>query len=273
MTRPPRPLLAELVDDVYYLEGAPPYPRLTLPPMPSAVLILNLGDPFRITTGPTEAEYDDGCVVTTPSQHFRFSYPAYTRSVGVHFKPWGLAPFIGVPASELRDHPVSVQHVWGSDTEELRDRLDATPTPADKLTVLENALLRRLHESAGLGLVQDVSGRIASHWGAVSIGDLSDAVGVSGNHLAHRFKQLVGITSKRLARTYRFARVVGAVEPSARVDWGELACRAGYFDQAHFIKEFHRFTGHTPTSYLDLRRRFLAEHPGHALNVGLLPCD
>jgi hypothetical protein len=38
VSRVPRPPLDGLIDDLYYLEGAPPYPRLTLPPMPSAVL-------------------------------------------------------------------------------------------------------------------------------------------------------------------------------------------------------------------------------------------
>ena len=36
--RVPRPPLDGLIDDLYYLEGAPPYARLTLPPMPSALL-------------------------------------------------------------------------------------------------------------------------------------------------------------------------------------------------------------------------------------------
>ena len=65
----PRPPLDGLIIDLYYLEGAPPYPRLTLPPAPAAVLIVNLGTPFRIRAGTDieTAEYADGCVVTMPT--------------------------------------------------------------------------------------------------------------------------------------------------------------------------------------------------------------
>ena len=111
--RVPRPPLDGLIDDLYYLEGVPPYAKLTLPPMPSAVLILNLGAPFHIRADDGTAEYADGCVVTTPTRAFEFGYPPETRSVGVHFKPWGLAPFLGMPADELRDRPVTVEQVWG----------------------------------------------------------------------------------------------------------------------------------------------------------------
>ena len=79
------PPLDGLIDDLYYLEGAPPYARLTLPPMPSALLIVNLGAPFRIRAGTDieTAEYADGCVVTTPTRALEFGYPLRTRSVGV----------------------------------------------------------------------------------------------------------------------------------------------------------------------------------------------
>jgi hypothetical protein len=65
VSRVPRPPLDGLIDDLYYLEGAPPYARLTLPPMPAALLIVNLGAPFRIRAGTDieTAEYADGCAV------------------------------------------------------------------------------------------------------------------------------------------------------------------------------------------------------------------
>ena len=109
VSRVPRPPLDGLIDDLYYLEGAPPYARLTLPASPAALLIVNLGAPFRIRAGTDieTAEYADGCVVTMPTRALEFGYPPWTRSVGVHFKPWGLAPFLPMPAAELCDRPMT----------------------------------------------------------------------------------------------------------------------------------------------------------------------
>ena len=272
VSRVPRPPLGGLINDLYYLEGDPPYATLTLPPMPSAVLILNLGAPFRI--GDDAGEYADGCALTMSTRALAFGYPRETRSVGVHFKPWGLAPFLPMPAAELRDRPVTVEQVWGRRaTAELRDRLATAAGPHEMLTLLEGELLRRLRETAGLGLVRHTSSVIAATAGAVTIGRLSTAAGVSSTHLAQRFKELVGVTPKRLARTYRFAAAVSAIDPAGPVDWLDLAGGAGYYDQAHFGHDFRTFTGLTPTGYLEVRRRFDREHPGHALNVGLLPAD
>ncbi|HEY3463782.1 MAG TPA: helix-turn-helix domain-containing protein [Amycolatopsis sp.] len=270
----PRPPLDGLIDDLYYLDGASPYARLTLPPAPSALLILNLGAPFRIRTDLKPADYADGCVVTTPTRAWEFGYPPRTRSVGVHFKAWGLAPFVPVPAVELCDRPVTVEQVWGrSATEALRDRLATAARPHEMLTLLEDELRRRLSETPGLGLVRHTSSVITATGGAVAIGDLTAATGVSSTHLAQRFKELVGVTPKRLARTQRFAATVFSIDPAGPVDWGDLAGGAGYFDQAHFGHEFRAFTGLTPTRYVEVRRRFRREHPGHVLDSWPLPAD
>jgi AraC-like DNA-binding protein len=216
VSRVPRPPLDGLIDDLYYLEGAPPYARLTLPPMPAALLIVNLGAPFRIRAGTDieTAEYADGCVVTMPTRALEFGYPLRTRSVGVHFKPWGLAPLLPMPAAELCDRPVTVEQVWGRPAiAELRDRLATADGPHEMLTLLEEELLRRLCETAGLGLVRRTSSVIAATSGAVAIGDLRVAAGVSSTHLAQQFKELIGVTPKRLARTCRFAVTVFRDQP------------------------------------------------------------
>jgi hypothetical protein len=99
VSRVPRRPLDGLIDDLCYLDGTPPYARLLLPPMPGALLIVNLGPPFRVRAGGESeaAEYADGVVITTPTRAFEFGYPPGTRSVGVHFKAWGPAPFLPMP--------------------------------------------------------------------------------------------------------------------------------------------------------------------------------
>ena len=276
VSRVPRPPLDGLIDDLYYLEGASPYTRLTLPPMPGALLIVNLGAPFRIRGGTDieTAEYADGCVISMPTRAFEFGYPLQTRSVGVHVKAWGLAPFLGMPAAELCDRPVTIEQLWGRPaTAELRDRLATADGPHEMLTLLEEELMRRLCDPAGLGLVRHTSRVIAATSGAVAIDDLRVSAGVSSTHLTQRFKELIGVTPKRLARTYRFATTVLSINPAGPIDWADLASRAGYFDQAHFGHEFREFTGLTPTRYLEVRRRFLREHPGHVLDSWPLPAD
>ena len=121
----PRPPLDGLIDDLYYLEGAPPYARLTLPPSPAAFLIVNLGAPFRIRAGTDieAAEYADGVVVTTPTRPLEFGYPQGTSPSACTSSRGGGA-VLSMPTAELCDRPVTLEDVWGRPTiAELRDRL------------------------------------------------------------------------------------------------------------------------------------------------------
>ena len=142
------------------------------------------------------------------------------------------------------------------------------------LQVLEDELRSRLAEapSRGLDLVRRTGGRLETSQGAVPVGALTDAAGVSGNHLARQFKTHVGVAPKRVARIYRFARLILSVDALRTVDWPDLAQAAGYFDQAHCSREFKDFTGHTPTEYLALRRRFPAEQ-GFPPDSGPMPAE
>lgn len=64
-----------------------------------------------------------------------------------------------------------------------------------------------------------------------------------------------------------------AIDPAGPIGWSDLAGRAGYLDQARFGHEFRAFTGRTPTQYVEVRRRFLRDHPGHPLEGWPFPAD
>ena len=190
----------------------------------------------------------------------------------MHFKPWGMSPFIGMPASELRDRWAPVDAVWQRSVDRIRNQIGDLASAAETLRIVERELRSRLAEEPGLDLVQHMGRRLETAHGAVPVGALAEAAGVSGNHLAAQFKAHVGVTPKRVARIYRFARLILSVDASRTVDWSDLAHAAGYFDRAHFSREFKDFTGHTPTEYLALRRRIPAER-GFPPDEGPMPAD
>jgi AraC-like DNA-binding protein len=259
----PAPPLDRFIDDIYCLTGVPRHRRVTVPPMPSAHLFVNLGEPVRVRDSdpsvPT-AVFTDGWFMGVWTRRFLVEYPARVRLVGVHFKPWGMSPFTGLPANELRDRWVPVDDVWQRSVDRIRNRVGEIASATEMLRVLEAELRSRLAGAPprGLDLVRHTGLRLATSHGVVPVGALTDAAGVSGTHLATQFKSHIGITPKRVARIYRFARLILSVDAVRPVDWAELAHTVGYFDQAHLSKEFKDFTGHTPTDYLALRRRFPA---------------
>ena len=57
----------------------------------------------------------------------------------------------------------------------------------------------------------------------------------------------------------RFQEVVRLVAARERVEWASVSASCGYFDQAHFIRDFRAFSGLNPSAYLTLR----GEHVNH----------
>ncbi|MFZ0217138.1 MAG: helix-turn-helix domain-containing protein [Candidatus Dormiibacterota bacterium] len=275
--RTPAPPLDRFIDDIYCLTGVPRHRRMNVPPMPSAHLFVNLGGPALLWDSDPSvppALFTDGWFMGVWTRRFLFEYPTQVRLAGVHFKPWGMSPFVDMPATELRDRWVPVDAVWHRSLDRIRNQVGELASVTEILRVLEEELRSRLAEapSRGLGLVQRTGVRLQASDGAVPVGALSDAAGVSGNHLATQFKYHVGVTPKRVARIYRFARLILSVDALRPVNWSELAQTAGYFDQAHFGREFKDFTGHTPTEYLALRRRIPGEQGFPPDNVPM-PAD
>jgi AraC-like DNA-binding protein len=273
----PAPPLDRFIDDIYCLSGVPRHPRMNVPPLPSGHLFINLGAPARLWDSDRSvppAVLTDAWFMGVWTRRFLLEYPARVRFVGVHFKPWGMSPFVGLPANELRNRWAPVDAIWQRSVDRIRNQVGDTGSTAETLAVLERELRSRLTEapSHGLDLVHHTAGRLEISHGAIPIGALTDAAGVSGNHLATLFKEHVGVTPKRVARIYRFASLILSVDALRPVDWSQLAHRAGYFDQAHFSKEFKDFTGHTPTDYLALRRRFPVDR-GFPPDNGPMPAD
>ena len=92
--------------------------------------------------------------------------------------------------------------------------------------------------------------------------DVEDTGGVINRHrnthggvrlertLERRVLHEVGLAPQMLHRVFRFRRAFRLLDQAPPGTWAQVAHAAGYFDQAHLIREFHRFAGAAPTAFL-----------------------
>ena len=265
------------VDYFYYLDGPMSFPQERILPLPCLDLKINLGGAMKVyaadSTDQFETLRDSWCVGLYGIYH-RLDWSPAVKLFGIRLKPSGAYPFLRLPLSELHNRVVSLKVIWGRLATEIREQLADASTIRAGFTRLEQRLLAHLDEvPPGLALVQDATGRITQCHGAVAIHALSDRLGISQNHLGNQFKQLVGVTPKELARLIRFEYVLHTINPLRPINWAHIAHECGYYDQAHFNKDFVAFTGYTPTDYLPHRRRAQLKNAVPSLSLRDLPID
>ena len=75
---------------------------------------------------------------------------------------------------------------------------------------------------------------------------VADQAGMSARQFRRRCREEAGLGPKHLARILRFRRACRLADQGE--SWLRVAMEAGYFDQAHLIRDFREFTGTTPMS-------------------------
>ena len=273
----PSPPLNAYIDNLYYLDGPAPYPRQKVLPVASSNLMINLGDPFQVYRPDQVRPFitcTDSWWVGIWNTYHSVDWPAEVKCYGVHFRPAGAYPFLQLPLSEMNGQVVPVEAIWGHYAFEIRERLDAARTVQAGFALLERLLLARLRQAPhNLDFVQFAITEIAQSHGALSIRALSDQISISQNHLGTQFKRLVGVPPKEVARFYRFSHALHLIDSAQYVDLTQITHQSHFYDQSHFNKDFVAFTGHSPSEYIQLRRRVEFENPEHARAYRNLPID
>ena len=179
--------------------------------------------------------------------------------MGVHFRPWGTYPFLGFHVSELTDQVIELDLLWG-DANSLREQLLDTPTVAGKFAVLEAFLAARFRgQPRSFRSVERAMQLMLRSPHGMAMRDLAAAIGITPKHLITQFDRFVGLKPKLCERIGKFQGVLSTIERRQRVDWVQVALMCGYYDQAHFIKDFKAFSGLNPSRYLVDR----AEYPNY----------
>lgn len=177
-----------------------------------------------------------------------------TGSIGIEFYPWIFRLF-NFPLSEMTNSYFSGDEIFGPTGNRLQSQIEDIPLVEGKITLIEDFLIQRLYSSSRQDTTMEYALRkIVSRHGLLTIRDLYTDLGYSKRHFDRKFKSYAGISPKELATIRRFHTVY---ERGWQVDLKHIhELNEFYYDQAHFVKEFRKFTGTSPTIYFRQSGRF-----------------
>jgi AraC-like DNA-binding protein len=178
------------------------------------------------------------------------SAPPDTLAVGIRFRPGAARAFLQLPLGEATDRTIPLDDLWSTRASRWAASLSDCSSTAGLLEVLESALdppedrtparraLLALSDSRGL-------------W---SPDELARQAGFSPRHFRRLCLDETGLTPKRLGRILRFRHTLAKIRSRHRsglpIDFAAVAAEAGYYDQAHLIRDFREFAGCAPGALL-----------------------
>jgi AraC-like DNA-binding protein len=169
-------------------------------------------------------------------------------TVLVYFTEIGLMHFTASPANELFNQSVGVDNIFPlARVREAEERLALAVNDAERIAVMNGFFLSLLREVEIDRLIVEAVRRIYAAKGMVKIKELQEQLFISQSPFEKRFRKLVGTSSKKFASIVRFNAVMEGLEKARSLT--ELCYEYGFFDQAHFIKDFKQFTGKTPEGF------------------------
>jgi len=251
----------------YSPTGKLPYREDKVMPSPQTDLKINFGDGFvakRAEGAGTFAIDHKGWFMGIWDQYHTVVWPNDPDFIGVTFWPGGAHALMGIDINAVHNQFVPLDAIWGSFTDELRERLYEAPGYQARFALLERLLTARIDRTTKFE-------KIAPALSALRSGHAVAERSFTQKHLISLFNCVAGVPPKRLARLYRIQEVIDAIDQAHPIRWTAVAQDFLFADQAHFNKEFKFFTGHTPRDYLNRRKRVITETPEHAVHTRLLP--
>lgn len=264
---PPRSLLQPYVRSYWSFKSAAPlsgYREEFMHPTGGYGIVFNLGDSLRLDAQPiTPPVFLDGA--NTVSRKMGFS--GHVDLIGIRFYEGGAFPFLGIPLIELRDGLDVLSALDDGMLLSLHSRLYETQSLSARIAILEGWLIERL--TLGIersALIPESLARLRRQIATLGDGErfspiatLANDLAISQRQLENLYRSQIGLTPLHYLRLQRVeaARLALKGKPQSNT---RLAADLGYYDQAHFIREFSAVVGITPFAYM--KRKHREDTPG-----------
>lgn len=185
------------------------------------------------------------------SQRWSLQDTRDTNIMGIRFKPGGAWQLLGkhLDADNDRlDLPAQWHYLFAPDNKKYQIITSAETHFQRRIADVETQLLTLAeHQQADTGLIQQTVPGFSCYEGSVENFCLDN--GINRRAFERRYRTETGFSPRQLRELQRIALARYRLTITPTLSLTDLALDSGFFDQAHFTRQFQKITGQTPGQY------------------------
>jgi AraC-like DNA-binding protein len=195
-------------------------------------------------------EFDRASIVGVTPGRFTRVLEGEGWAFGIKFRPAGFRPLLGSRVSAHTRRSVPVAEVFGREGDDYARRVRALEH-VPEMAVAAGAFLRQRQapEDETVELLNAIVADLVADRSITRVVNLVERFGIGERTLQRLFSEYVGVGPKWVIQRYRLIEAAERLAEGEALDSAALAQELGYFDQAHFIRDFRRVVGRPPADY------------------------
>lgn len=171
---------------------------------------------------------------------------------GIRFKPFAFSHLINTPIYQLNDSFIALADLLESESASLSilSEINRPLSTTQKFSLLNDFMyvLFKTNLTVDEKLRAQLN-YIMDRKGSLKINELFSEFGTSKVTLRKHFINKVGLTPKKVAKIWRMNHFLDMKAQKPTMSLTELCLEAGFYDQAHFIREFKQLFNIPPRAY------------------------
>lgn len=268
------PALRGLIDDIYVFRSTgPAYRGLAGALLPQAQWLLAGQFSWQARNGAVQP-IPDAAGLGPSAAALHLETQGDTVVVGFGFYPEGWSAMMPVPAGSVIEQVLDLPALWPDSDVQRLVQLDPRESDAALASAIDSHVLTRLSYAAAI----DDRIPIISEWANGAEHDLPTLLSrlrVSQRQAQRLTTAAHGLAPRHLANKHKTLRVAAALS-TGQIKYNSDIWASEFTDQPHFINNFKRYIGTTPTRFLHepnllvrevMRARFSIDAP-HPLSLG-----
>lgn len=213
-------------------------------------IIFHYGDAYQANISGLWESQHKFLIAGQIRNHFFLKNTGTIGMIGIKLQPTTLYELFGLDMSELTNKALPFEHLLPNNSGSLIEMLTIKESLEEKKTRIESYFKKI---AGNLTLTQNKArpaiDLIIERNGDINISHIAESLGLSERSLERLFRKSVGLSPKFYSRIIRLGKVFKLLEADQK-EWTAIAHLCGYYDQAHFIKNFQEFAGEDPTKYI-----------------------